>query len=140
MADALQYLKGIMEDSVVLVTTPTNPLFCPQPRKCKYLTLLPINGNPNVDRGPLHSFAAASLPTASKEGPRCWDSHTSQGPALLWIFQVVQDGDVVGGHPAEGPTVAKHHLRGVQRQGPDYAGTDREAYLSRTDYQVGHLW
>ena len=69
MADTLQYLKGITEDSVILVSMPMNPPFCPQQRKCKYLTLLPINSNPDVDRGPLHSFAAAFLPTASKEGP-----------------------------------------------------------------------
>ena len=31
-------------------------------------TLLPISGDPDVDRGPLHSFAAATLPIASREG------------------------------------------------------------------------
>ena len=65
MADALQYLKGVKEDCVVLVSTPNVPPFCPQPRKSKYLTLLPISGNADVDRGPLHLFAAASLPIAS---------------------------------------------------------------------------
>ena len=68
ISDALQYLKDVQEDSAILVSTPQNPLFCPQPWKSKYLTLLPISGNPDVDRGPLHSFAAAMLPTASREG------------------------------------------------------------------------
>ena len=30
--------------------------------------MLPISGNPDIDQGPLHSFAAAILPTASKDG------------------------------------------------------------------------
>ena len=49
MADTLQYLKGVQEDCVVLVSMPQVPPFCPQPRKSKYLTLLPISGNPDVD-------------------------------------------------------------------------------------------
>ena len=69
MSDALQYLKGVMEDSVILVSMPLNLVFCPQPRRNKYLTLLPINGSPDVDRGPLHSFAATCLPMASTQGP-----------------------------------------------------------------------
>ena len=69
MADALQYLKGIKEDCVVLVSTPRNPPFSPQPHKSKYLTLLPISGNADVDRGPLRLFATASLPIASTLGP-----------------------------------------------------------------------
>ena len=32
------------------------------------LTLLPISRNPDIDRGPLHSFVAATLPMASSEG------------------------------------------------------------------------
>ena len=52
MANALQYLKGVKKDCVVLVSTPQNLPFCPQPRKSKYLTLLPIRGNADVDRGP----------------------------------------------------------------------------------------
>ena len=69
MADALQYLKGVKEDCVVLVSTPQNPPFCPQPCKSKYLTLLPISSNADVDQGPLYLFAAASLPIASTLGP-----------------------------------------------------------------------
>ena len=49
MSDALQYLKGVTEDSVVLVSMPLNLPFCPQPPKNKYLTLLPISSNPDVD-------------------------------------------------------------------------------------------
>ena len=30
--------------------------------------MLPISSNPDVDRGPLHSFTAATLPIASREG------------------------------------------------------------------------
>ena len=67
LSDALRYLKRIQEDSIILVSTPANPTFSPQPRKGKYLTMLPISGNPDIDRGPLHSFAAAALPVASRE-------------------------------------------------------------------------
>ena len=49
MSDTLQYLKGVTEDSVILVSMPLNLPFCPQPQKNKYLTLLPISGNPDVD-------------------------------------------------------------------------------------------
>ena len=69
MADALQYLKGVKEDCVILVSMPQVLPFCPQPRKSKYLTLLPISGNADVDQGPLHLFTAASLPIASTLGP-----------------------------------------------------------------------
>ena len=66
--DSLTFLKNAKEDSEVLVAMPAKPTYSPQPQKSKYLTLLPISGNPNVDRGPLHTFAAAGLPVASKEG------------------------------------------------------------------------
>ena len=56
------------EDSVVLVAMPSKPTYSPQPRRGRYLTLLPISGSPDVDRGPLHTFAATGLPVASKEG------------------------------------------------------------------------
>ena len=68
LSDALQYLKCVEEDSVILVSMPAKPTFSAQPRQGKYLTLLPISGDSNVDRGPLHSFVAATLPTASREG------------------------------------------------------------------------
>ena len=68
LSDTLWYLKCVEEDSVILVSTPAKSTFFPQPQKSKYLTLLPISGNPDVDRGPLHSFAASTLPTASREG------------------------------------------------------------------------
>ena len=68
LRDGLTFLKNAKEDSVVLVATPAKPTYSPQPRKSRYLTLLPISGNPNVDRGPLHAFATAGLPVASKEG------------------------------------------------------------------------
>ena len=68
LRNALTFLKKVKEDSVVLVAMPAKPTFSPQPRKGRYLTLVPISSNPDVDRGPLHTFAAAHLPTASKEG------------------------------------------------------------------------
>ena len=68
LRDGLTFLKNTKEDSVVLVAMPAKPTYSPQPRKSKYLTLLPISGNPDVDRGPLHTFATTSLPVASKEG------------------------------------------------------------------------
>ena len=68
LRDSLTFLKNAKEDSVVLVAAPAKPTYTPQPWKGRYLTLLPISGNPDVDRGPLHTFAASSLPVASKEG------------------------------------------------------------------------
>ena len=68
LRNGLTFLKNAKEDSVVLVVVPAKPTYTPQPRKGRYLTLLPISGNPNVDRGPLHVFAATGLPVASKEG------------------------------------------------------------------------
>ena len=66
--DGLTFLKGAKEDSIVLVVTPSKPTYSPQQRRGRYLTLLPISGSPDVDRGPLHTFAATGLPMASKEG------------------------------------------------------------------------
>ena len=42
--------------------------YSPQPRRRWYFTLLPINSNSGVDRGPLSSLAAATLHVASHEG------------------------------------------------------------------------
>ena len=49
LRDGLMFLKNAKEDSVVLVAMPAKPTYSPQPRKSKYLTLLPISGNPDVD-------------------------------------------------------------------------------------------
>ena len=49
LRDALTYLKNAKEDCIVLVAMPANLRYSPQPRRGKYLTLLPISGNPNVD-------------------------------------------------------------------------------------------
>ena len=68
LRDSLTFLKNAKEDSVVLVAMPAKPTYSPQPQKSRYLTLLPISGKPDIDRGPLHAFAAAGLPVASKEG------------------------------------------------------------------------
>ena len=68
MRDALSYLKCTMKDCIVLVSMPAKLIYSPQPRRGKYLTLLPISWNPNVDLGPLHEFATAALPIASREG------------------------------------------------------------------------
>ena len=95
LCHGLTFLKNAKEDSVVLVATPAKPTYSPQPRKSRYLTLLPISGNPDVDRGPLHTFAAASLPVASKEGhggemsmrvkmPSCFGSSKQPKTELMW--------------------------------------------------------
>ena len=49
LRDSLMFLKNAKEDSVVLVVTPAKPTYSPQPRKSRYLTLLPISGNPDID-------------------------------------------------------------------------------------------
>ena len=93
--DALSFLKKVKEDSVVLVATPTKPTFLPQPWKGRYLALVPISGDSNVDRGPLHAFATALLPVASKEGrggempvrikmPSCFGSSKHSKTELMW--------------------------------------------------------
>ena len=95
LRDGLTFLKNTKEDSVVLVATPSKPTYSPQPRKGRYLTLLPISGNPNVDRGPLHAFATTGLPMASKEGrggdmpvcvkmPSCFGSSKHLKRELTW--------------------------------------------------------
>ena len=68
LSDALQFLRFAKEDSVVLVSTPKIPAFSLEPKNGQYMTLLPISSNPDIDRGPLHSFAAAILPKSSNEG------------------------------------------------------------------------
>ena len=91
----LTFLKNAKEDSVVLVAMPSKPTYSPQPRKGRYLTLLPISSNPDVDRGPLHVFTAAGLPVASKEGcggdmpvhvkmPSCFGSSKCPKRELMW--------------------------------------------------------
>ena len=68
LSDALSYLKRAKGDCIVLVSMPIKPTYSPQPRRSQYFTLLPINSNSGVDRGPLSSFAAATLHVASREG------------------------------------------------------------------------
>ena len=95
LRDSLTFLKNTKEDSVVLVAMLAKPTYSPQPRKSRYLTLLPISRNPDVDRGPLHAFATASLPMASKEGhggdmpvhvkmPSCFGSSKRPKTELMW--------------------------------------------------------
>ena len=95
LRDGLMFLKSAKEDSIVLVATPSKPTYSPQPRRGRYLTLLPISGSPNVDRGPLHTFAATGLPMASKEGrgsdmsvrvkmPSCFGSSKHPKRELMW--------------------------------------------------------
>ena len=67
LSDALSYLKHTKGDCVVLVSMPIKPTYSPQPRGRRYFTLLPMNGDSGVDRGPLSSFAAATLQVASHE-------------------------------------------------------------------------
>ena len=68
LRDALSYLKHATKECVILVSTPAKPMYSPQPWRGKYLTLLPISGNPDVDRGPIHTYVATTLPVASREG------------------------------------------------------------------------
>ena len=68
LSDALAYLKHAKGDCVILVSTHNQPTYSPQPRRRQYFTLVPINGDPNMDCGPLDSFAAATLHMASHEG------------------------------------------------------------------------
>ena len=95
LPDGLTFLKNAKEDSVVLVAMPAKPTYSSQPWKGRYLTLLPISSNPDVDRGPLHAFAAGSLPVASKEGhggdipvhvkmPSCFGSSKRPKTELMW--------------------------------------------------------
>ena len=65
LTDALSYLKV---DCVVLVSTPIKPTYSPQPQRGRYFTMLPINSDPDADRGPLGSFATTTLHVASWEG------------------------------------------------------------------------
>ena len=93
--NSLTFLKNAKEDSAVLVAMPAKPTYSPQPRKGRYLTLLSISSNPDVDRGPLHAFAATGLPVASKEGhgsdmpvcvkmPSCFGSSKWPKRELMW--------------------------------------------------------
>ena len=95
LRDSLTFLKNAKEDSVVLVAMPAKPTYSSQPRKSKYLTLLPISSNPDIDRGPLHTFTVAGLPVASKEGhggdmpvhvkmPSCFRSSKRAKTELMW--------------------------------------------------------
>ena len=95
LRNGLTFLKNAKEDSVVLVVMPVKLTYSPQPRKGRYLTLLPISGNPDVDQGPLHAFPAAGLPVAGKEGhggdmpvrvkmPSCFGSSKQQKTELMW--------------------------------------------------------
>ena len=68
LSDALTYLGHAKEDCIILVSTPTKPTYSSQPRRGKYFTMLPFNGDLDADRGPLSSFTAATLPVASREG------------------------------------------------------------------------
>ena len=68
LSDALSYLKSAKEDCVVLVSMPSKLTYSPQPLGGKPYTLLPISSDPDIDQGPLHSFAATTLPIASREG------------------------------------------------------------------------
>ena len=47
--DGLTFLKNAKEESVVLVAMPAKPTYAPLPRKGRYLTLLPISSNPDLD-------------------------------------------------------------------------------------------
>ena len=62
LSDTLTYLGCSKEDCVILVSTPSKPMYSPQPQRGKYFTLLPINGDLDADCGPLSSYAITTLP------------------------------------------------------------------------------
>ena len=68
LSDALSYLKRAKGDCVILVSMPIKAIYSPQPQRSQYFTLLPINGDSGIDRGPLSLFAVATLHMASREG------------------------------------------------------------------------
>ena len=68
LGDALSYLKHAKGDCVILVSMPIKLTYSPQPQRNWYFTLLPINSDSGMDRGPLSSFTAATLHVASHEG------------------------------------------------------------------------
>ena len=96
LRDGLTFLKSAKEDSVVLVAMPSKPTYSPQPQRGRYLTLLPISGSPDVDQGPLHTFAAAGLPVARKEGHGGDMSVRVKMAVLLWVLQASQERIDVG--------------------------------------------
>ena len=65
LSDTLNYLATSTEDCIVLVLTPADLMYSPQPQQGKYYTLLPISGDPAVDWGLVHIFTAATLLKAS---------------------------------------------------------------------------
>ena len=67
LSDALSYLKCTKGDCIVFVSMPIKPTYSPQPRGNWHFTLLPINRDSGMDRGPLSSFAAATLQVAGHE-------------------------------------------------------------------------
>ena len=68
LTDAVAYLKCAKGDCVILVLMPNQPTYSPQPQGRWYFTLVPINGDPDVDRGPLNLFAVATPHMTSCEG------------------------------------------------------------------------
>ena len=88
---------------MVLVSIPSKPTYSPQPwGGGKHYTILPISGDPDIGRGPLHSFTAATLPIASREGcgsempmcvklPPCFGSSKRVRTELLWEPALLRD-------------------------------------------------
>ena len=68
LSDTLEYLASTTEDGIILVSTPAQLMFPPEPQQGKYYTLLHINGDPSIDCGPVFLFAATTLLKASPEG------------------------------------------------------------------------
>ena len=50
LSDALSFLKCTTKDCIILVSMPVKLTYSPQPQRGKYLILLPISGNPDIDR------------------------------------------------------------------------------------------
>ena len=116
LCDGLTFLKNAKEDSLVLVATPAKPTYSPQPRKGRYLTLLPISSNPDVDRGPLHTFTTTGLPMASKEGRGGDMPVRVKMPSCFRILQAAQDRIDVGARTSKRSIVEERPLHRAQPQ------------------------
>ena len=111
LRNGLTFLKSAKEDSVVLVVMPSKTTYSPQPRRGRYLTLLPISGSPDMDRGPLHTFAATSFPVASKEGHGSDMSVHVKMPSCFVVLQASQERIDVGAHTSKRSTVEERPPR-----------------------------
>ena len=128
LSDALQFLRFAKEDSVVLVSTPKIPAFSPEPKNGQYMTLLPISGNPDIDRGPLHSLATAILPKASNEGA---------GPKMAVRVKLLP---CFGSSKHSRTEMLTEEALTWEPQRQDHLRSGRQAHMSNNIREVGGRW